>query len=218
MAQSRRTGGPHQSHSGKVRIIGGALRGSWITFQTGSRTRPMKDRVREAVFSVLGNDLSGYHVLDIFAGTGALGIEALSRGALHAVFIEQHWPTYRALVETLVRLKLIDPSGKQSSRQKAEVFHADAFFWMEHDWQPAVQPIILFCSPPYAFYRDRTAQMVGLVETFAKRAPAKSIAVLESDTSVDIPALIPTLVWQQRKYPPACLWIATIEPKASNSP
>ncbi|OYV90832.1 MAG: hypothetical protein B7Z73_05850 [Planctomycetia bacterium 21-64-5] len=75
-----------------VRIIGGSLRGRRLECTGDPRTRPMKDRVREAVFNLLG-DVSGSTAIDLFAGTGALGFEALSRGAKAAVFFEQHFPT-----------------------------------------------------------------------------------------------------------------------------
>src|SRR5919199_1250279 len=76
-----------------LRIIGGTLRGRKIKYSGDVRTRPMKDRVREAVFNLLGPQVSGSHAIDLFAGTGALGFEAISRGALRATFIERHYPT-----------------------------------------------------------------------------------------------------------------------------
>ncbi|HYA03574.1 MAG TPA: RsmD family RNA methyltransferase, partial [Syntrophobacteria bacterium] len=64
-----------------MRIIAGKYRGRRLVSLRGHRLRPTADRVREAIFSILGNDLSGTLVLDLFAGTGAMGLEALSRGA-----------------------------------------------------------------------------------------------------------------------------------------
>ncbi len=62
-----------------VRIIGGQLRGRRINYSGDARTRPMKDRLREAIFNLIGPSIRGKHVLDLFAGTGALALEALSR-------------------------------------------------------------------------------------------------------------------------------------------
>src|SRR5438105_2010542 len=76
-----------------LRIIGGSLRGRKLQYTGEARTRPMKDRVREAVFNLLGPSVTGSHAIDLFAGTGALGLEALSRGAARATFIERHFPT-----------------------------------------------------------------------------------------------------------------------------
>jgi 16S rRNA (guanine966-N2)-methyltransferase len=70
-----------------LRIVAGEFRGRRIEAPRGSAIRPTSERVREAVFSILG-DVSGARVLDLFAGTGALGIEALSRGAAHATFVD----------------------------------------------------------------------------------------------------------------------------------
>jgi 16S rRNA (guanine966-N2)-methyltransferase len=71
-----------------MRITGGLLRGRVLAAPKGMRIRPTSDRVREAIFDLVGHDLSGFRVLDLFAGTGSLGIEALSRGASSAVFVD----------------------------------------------------------------------------------------------------------------------------------
>jgi 16S rRNA (guanine966-N2)-methyltransferase len=71
-----------------MRITGGRLRGRILLAPKSRRIRPTADRVREAIFNILGQDLTGYQVLDLFSGTGSLGLEALSRGAAYAVFID----------------------------------------------------------------------------------------------------------------------------------
>ncbi len=81
-----------------MRIIAGKYRGRRLRPVPGKRTRPTGDRVREALFSVLGETVSGSRVLDLFAGTGALGLEALSRGAARAVMVESD-PGARAAIE-----------------------------------------------------------------------------------------------------------------------
>jgi 16S rRNA (guanine(966)-N(2))-methyltransferase RsmD len=81
-----------------VRVIAGSARGRRLSAPKGRDTRPTPDRVREALFSILGERVSGATVLDLFAGTGALGIESLSRGAARAVFVEAHRQT-AALIE-----------------------------------------------------------------------------------------------------------------------
>lgn len=90
-----------------MRVIAGRFRGHPLRAPAGARTRPTTDRVREALFSLLG-DLSGLRALDLFAGTGALGIEALSRGAAHATFVEAFRPARAALEQNLARLGLGD--------------------------------------------------------------------------------------------------------------
>ena len=78
-------------------IIGGKFRGRKLEYSGDLRTRPMKDRVREALFNLLGHGCEGKVAIDLFAGTGALALEALSRGATRAVFIEQHRPTAQTI-------------------------------------------------------------------------------------------------------------------------
>jgi 16S rRNA (guanine966-N2)-methyltransferase len=87
-----------------MKIVAGRLRGRPLTTPKDDRVRPTTDRIREALFNILTHgiedfDLDGARVLDLFAGTGALGIEALSRGAAHAVFVEND-PAARALIQT----------------------------------------------------------------------------------------------------------------------
>jgi 16S rRNA (guanine(966)-N(2))-methyltransferase RsmD len=88
-----------------MRVIAGRLGGRELRAPKGTATRPTTDRVREALFSVLG-DVTGARVLDLYAGSGALGIEALSRGAASAVFVESHAPALAALRGNIARLDL----------------------------------------------------------------------------------------------------------------
>lgn len=87
-----------------MRVIAGRAKGRRIAAPRGRRTRPTPDRVRESLFSILGPLIAGARVLDLFAGTGALGIEALSRGAQSAVFVEQHKGTAALLRDNLAVL------------------------------------------------------------------------------------------------------------------
>src|ERR1700689_1508316 len=88
-----------------MRVIAGRLGGRRLKAPSGTVTRPTSDRVREALFSMLGN-VQGANVLDVFAGTGALGIEALSRGASGVVFVERHAGALRALRDNLRALEI----------------------------------------------------------------------------------------------------------------
>jgi 16S rRNA (guanine966-N2)-methyltransferase len=91
--------------AGKLRIIGGSLRGSKLTIADAPGLRPTPDRVRETLFNWLMPVIDGARCLDLFAGTGALGIEALSRGAAWVDFVEQEAKLARVLRENLLRLK-----------------------------------------------------------------------------------------------------------------
>ena len=90
------------------RIVGGKLRGQSLEFTPSSRTRPMKDRVRETLFDLVGPKVKQTVAIDLFAGTGALGFEALSRGASQAIFAERHFPTADAIVRSARRLGVED--------------------------------------------------------------------------------------------------------------
>lgn len=91
---------------GWIRIIAGELRGRRLKVPAGNDVRPTADRVREALFDILGDTVVGARVLDLFAGSGALGIEALSRGARGASFVERDRRALAALGENLERLGL----------------------------------------------------------------------------------------------------------------
>jgi 16S rRNA (guanine(966)-N(2))-methyltransferase RsmD len=84
-----------------VRVIGGRARGRKLKMVPGSTTRPMMDRVKENLFNILGDWVAGTRWLDLFGGTGQVGIEALSRGAADATFVDSAWPAINTLQENL---------------------------------------------------------------------------------------------------------------------
>lgn len=100
------TWGYHRRSLPDVRVVAGDLRGRRIEAPLSEATRPTTDKVREAVFNALGSlgVLEGARVLDLFAGTGAMGIEAISRGAQHCVFIEKDREALQVLRENVVNL------------------------------------------------------------------------------------------------------------------
>src|SRR5690606_31922326 len=114
-----------------MRIIGGRLRGRALRAPKGRETRPTTDRVREALFNLLAarRPLEGARVLDLFAGTGALGLEALSRGAARVVFVEAHAPTLR-----LAPQNAADPRGPAVALLRRP---------------PAERFALAFADPPY---------------------------------------------------------------------
>jgi 16S rRNA (guanine966-N2)-methyltransferase len=107
-----------------VRIIAGEHRGRRLTAPPGEGTRPTSDRVREALFSILG-PIGGAEVLDLFAGTGALGLEALSRGAARATFVERDRRALAALRQNVAALGLADDRARVRPRDAA-AFLGDA--------------------------------------------------------------------------------------------
>ena len=137
-----------------MRIVGGRWRGRSITAPKGSATRPTTDRVREALFSALvarlGTDLGGGRVLDAFAGSGALGLEALSRGASHATFVEHDRGAVAALKDNLRSLGADGISN---------LITGDAFSLAERGIGGPFALILL--DPPYTLDGARTAALLG---------------------------------------------------------
>jgi 16S rRNA (guanine(966)-N(2))-methyltransferase RsmD len=124
-----------------MRVIAGAYKGRRLQTTPGNATRPTSDRVREALFSILGDRVEGARVLDLFAGSGALAIEALSRGAGRAVLVESD---PRAVAAIRANLEAIGDAG-------ARVEPVDALAWLrrargEYD--------LVFLDPPYSSARD----------------------------------------------------------------
>ncbi len=145
---------------GTVRIIGGKWRGRKLRIAAG--VRPTPDRVRETVFNWLARDLPGTRVLDLFAGTGALGFEALSRGAQQAVLVERNRATARLLA-----------AQRDVLGAAAVVEQADALDWLAHStehWHVA------FLDPPF----DGGLLPVALAAVSARLA-APSLVYVESE-------------------------------------
>lgn len=124
--------------SGKVRIIGGRWRGTRLDVADAPGLRPTSDRVRETLFNWLQPVLPGARVLDLFAGTGALGLEALSRGAASAVLVERDVHLATALRATVARLQ---------GGEAASIVQADALAWLHG--QPEGGFNIAFVDPPF---------------------------------------------------------------------
>jgi len=189
---------PTSSDVAGLRIVGGEFRGSRLRYSGDPRVRPMKDRVREAVFNLLGPAIRGSHAVDLFAGTGALGLEALSRGASGATFVEQHYPTARIVRQNITEL---------SVENRSQVVTGNVFVWAMHPVLPQEVPWTLFCSPPYAFFVDRKEAMLRLIHGLMQRAPLGSTFVVESDDRFRSSELPQPDAWAVRAYPPAIVGI-----------
>ncbi len=138
------------------RLTGGTARGVRLFTVPGSDVRPALARLRVSLFEILRPRLQGATVVDLFAGTGSLGLEALSRGAERALFLETDPRCLEVIQRNLERLRMAD---------RGEARRADAFREAER-LEPAR---IAFVDPPYAFYAERAAEMRQLVETLLSR-------------------------------------------------
>jgi 16S rRNA (guanine966-N2)-methyltransferase len=186
-----------------IRIIGGKFRGRRLRYHGDSIVRPMKHRVREAIFNLITTDAEGRNVIDLFAGTGALALEALSRGASYATLIEKHVPTARVVEENIRTLGV---------EVQAKLLTTSAFLWGKRDLPTLRSQSIesdvswlVFCSPPYDFYIERKDEMLDLIHRVIETAPPESTIVVESDERFDVAELGDG--WDVRTYSPAVIAI-----------
>lgn len=186
-----------------MRVIAGRLGGRRLVAPRGLATRPTSDRVREALFSMLG-DVAGAVVLDLYAGTGALGIEAISRGAARAVFVENARPAVASLRENLGALGL-DPQAKVLAQPAARAV-PDLARQGPFD--------LIFLDPPYAALAEIPAMVAALEKAGAIGVEVR--IVIEHATRDAAPALAGLIPEPTRAYGDTSLTIYAREPRAAN--
>jgi 16S rRNA (guanine966-N2)-methyltransferase len=157
-----------------VRIIGGGWRGRRVSFPDIPGLRPTPDRVRETLFNWLQHDIAGARCLDLFAGSGVLGLEALSRGARELVFVEQAVAASRALQEQLTRLggaakgRVVEMGAARFLRSSPQAFD------------------VVFLDPPFG--RDALAEYVPMLDAGQWLKPG-GLVYLENQKTEGVPAL-----------------------------
>ncbi len=164
------TGGSGFAYSADMRIIGGALGGRRIKAPPGSATRPTAERVRESLFSILGTPDPDTFVLDVFAGAGALGLEALSRGATHADFIDRSDAALRCLRQNIEALGVSQSSRVHRGDARRVLRRLDA----EYRW--------VFVDPPY---RSDLAAAVLEILGEGRLLTGDTVIVVEHDRRVE---------------------------------
>ena len=155
-----------------TRIIGGSLRGSKLPFKENRSIRPTEGKTKETLFNWLLNDLEGKTCLDMFAGTGSLGIEALSRGAKQVVFVEKQKKLADSLKTNLKRLQVYSSS---------QVLNANAFS-IDFDNLP-YKFDILFIDPP--FRENLIQRSLDFVKSSNLLTP-KALIYLECETELEL--------------------------------
>jgi 16S rRNA (guanine966-N2)-methyltransferase len=158
-----------------VRIIAGTRKGHTIQAPPGRDTRPTSDRVRENVFNILG-PIDDAVVLDLYAGSGAMGLEALSRGAAHAVFVERDPDALRAIEKNLDKLRL-----------RGTVLRQDAVAVLAGENR---KYDLVFVDPPYDMYPDLEPQLARYLPPVLSD---NAVVVVETDARVE-----PSLPLEQR--------------------
>jgi len=197
-----------------MRVVGGEWKGRPLVAPAGRGTRPTSDKVREAIFAVLGalpqvraggetapaaGPLSGHAVLDLFAGSGALGIEALSRGAASCTFVENDRAALRAVRANLERLG-VAAGGRAAERGElaaphARVLAADVRRALSADARHGARYTLVFADPPYGRYADVRSDLGRLLGPVLA---AHALIVVE--TAAGATAGLPWTVAGEKRY------------------
>ena len=167
-----------------MRVIAGTYGGRTLKAPPGANTRPTPDRVREALFSILGSRTEGARVLDLFAGSGALGLEALSRGAESATFVDDDRAAIAAIKSNLTALAA-----------DAEVRQADALRFLSAASARGAQYDLVFLDPPYRL-AERLAR--PLSEALPAVLAPGAVAVAECDRRAPLALDLP--LHDERRY------------------
>ena len=174
-----------------MRIIAGQRRGHKFDGPKDQSTRPTSDLVRESIFNILGEAVEGMPVIDLFAGTGAIGLEALRRGAGRAIFIERNRGNVTPVRRNIATLRYED---------RAAVIGHDAYRWARTFEPEPGEPVAVFIDPPYSDYDDHPERVRKLLEGLLTLLPDGSIIAAESRIKLD-DAVLPDLgAWDVRRY------------------
>lgn len=170
-----------------MRVIAGRLKGRKLLAGDGPLLRPTQERVREAVFNILPRDLEGARVLDLYAGVGAMGIEALSRGAALVILVDSGWEAAKSIKRNLEQLGLLDQARliKKRVEPGLKILAAEG---RKFD--------LIFMDPPYD--RNETAKaMRSILELDILAPDGRLVVETGSSPPEDPPGLVLT---DQRRY------------------
>jgi 16S rRNA (guanine(966)-N(2))-methyltransferase RsmD len=174
----------------QVRIVAGSLRGRKLSYAANDSLRPTPQMVREALFSILGNAIPDRLFVDVFAGTGVVGLEALSRGASAVLFVERDPRLIHEIQHHLQTFNLSD---------LAEIVRADAYRWSER-WQPPGEPVNVFLSPPFPDLQHRLGNLLQMIADLQRSLAPGSVLVIQSERDVVTDKLPARDEWEVRRY------------------
>lgn len=159
-----------------MRVISGSARGTILKTPEGMKTRPTADRVKEALFSILQFELPGACVLDLFGGTGQLGIEALSRGAKKAVFVDEQAAACKLIRENLSRCKM---------ESAAQVIQSDYMAYLKNCRE---KYDIILLDPPYAeVFLENSLKMITEIDILQSGGIIATERPLEKTLAMEFP-------------------------------
>jgi 16S rRNA (guanine(966)-N(2))-methyltransferase RsmD len=174
----------------QLRIVAGSLRGRKLSCEVHPGLRPTPDMVREALFSILGNAVPDRPFFDVFAGTGAIGLEAISRGASETTFVERDFRLSDAIQRHARAFGVLD---------RAVIARADVYRWVER-WGAPPEPVTVFVSPPFEDL-DRCADVfLGAVDKLREKIAPGSVVVLQLEESPALTLLRDRAQWEERRY------------------
>ena len=168
------------------------MRGRTIHYHGESFTRPMKDNIRENLFNILGKAVRGAVCFDLFAGTGAMAFESLSRGAVSAVVVEQNRQAVKFINKTAESMEV---------ESRLRVVTGDTFR-LASTLLAAPQedtPWIVFLCPPYVLWEESLQPLNQIIQTTLEHAPPGSVLVAETEKKFDA-AKLPAGDWDLREY------------------
>ena len=176
----------------EVRVVAGILRGRKIEFEVNPLMRPTPQRVREALFSILGVSFKGISFYDVFAGTGVNGFEAISRGASKTTFIERDFQLAQ-VIERYIKKFNVGALG--------HVVCTDAYRWAAR-WIPVKESSIIFISPPFIDYKNQLEELFSMIRSFQEKVQPGSVVVVQTESEIPIGDLPDDAGagWDIRKY------------------
>jgi 16S rRNA (guanine966-N2)-methyltransferase len=175
-----------------MRIIAGQKRGHKIEGPRGSaKTRPTSDLVRESLFNIVGAMMPGRTAVDLFAGTGAIGLEALSRGADGAVFVERDRDAVALIHANVAKLRYQD---------RSQIRMADAYRWARAHAAELGRPLAVFLDPPYREYEIGAKRIRAMLDHLVEHLPEGSLIAVEAGRILDDRILPDMDSWDVRRY------------------
>lgn len=190
----------------QLRIVAGSLRGRKLVCVVSDKLRPAPQMVREALFSILGDAVPDRPFYDLFAGTGAVGLEAVSRGAIRVTLVERDNRTAEAIERHAQQFGIA---------KETDVVRADVYRWVER-WRADREPVNIFIGPPYADFERRLDAIINLVADLAKKVAPGSVLVLQSEKDVPSDLWTEAAGWERRAYGrnQLLIWVKGTEPVA----
>jgi 16S rRNA (guanine(966)-N(2))-methyltransferase RsmD len=188
-----------------IRVIAGSAKGRKLKLVPGDTTRPVMDRVKESLFNIIGRNIIDATFLDLFAGTGSVGIEALSRGAKHAVFVDME----RQAIQTIQANITVTKFGDKSTIRKD-----DAFNFLK---QGSIQVFdFIYIAPPQ--YKGLWQQILQTLDSNPAWFTEGSSIIVQIDPSEAVPIALEYLeTVDQRRYGNTLLWFLAATQKQSDS-